>query len=180
MSYPCLHLFIYNIVLGCVVLKKIYCERAKRGDNLCKLEDKLSVIKRQKKTENLVAITRLLRMSRTTVFTIVHKKDKILAHIKRYIQVEKRQNLWSNVVFFLFGLLVWNVTLLLLVKDSLKRKPCFCLMTSRKNIQMRKLERSRHVKDDSRDLNIEDDVITSLRKKMKVLTKKHKQNVITH
>ncbi|XP_036364351.1 tigger transposable element-derived protein 1-like [Octopus sinensis] len=60
--------------------KKIHNETAKR--HAITLEDKLIMIKRHEKGEKVVAIARSFGMSRTTVSTIVHNKDKILAHIK--------------------------------------------------------------------------------------------------
>uniref|UniRef100_A0A0L8IC39 HTH psq-type domain-containing protein n=1 Tax=Octopus bimaculoides TaxID=37653 RepID=A0A0L8IC39_OCTBM len=63
-----------------ISISKIHSETAKRHAIL--LEDKLAMIKRHEKGEKVVAIARSLGMSRTTVSTIVHNKDKILALLK--------------------------------------------------------------------------------------------------
>uniref|UniRef100_A0A0L8I3L7 HTH CENPB-type domain-containing protein n=1 Tax=Octopus bimaculoides TaxID=37653 RepID=A0A0L8I3L7_OCTBM len=60
--------------------KKIHSESVKRY--AITLEYKLAMIKRYEKGEKLVAIARHFGLSRTTVSTTVHDKDKILANIK--------------------------------------------------------------------------------------------------
>ncbi|XP_014772754.1 putative CENPB DNA-binding domain-containing protein 1 [Octopus bimaculoides] len=60
--------------------KKIHSESAKH--HAIMLKDNLAVIKRHKNGGKVVAIARSFGMNRTAVSTIVHNKDKILAHTK--------------------------------------------------------------------------------------------------
>uniref|UniRef100_A0A0L8HM00 AAA+ ATPase domain-containing protein n=1 Tax=Octopus bimaculoides TaxID=37653 RepID=A0A0L8HM00_OCTBM len=71
--------------------EKIHSESAKR--HAITLEDKLAMTKRHEKGEKVVAIARSFGMSRTTVSTIVHNKDKILVHVKSEAPKMKKRDI---------------------------------------------------------------------------------------